>query len=464
MSYHQVLILLFTLGCCWTIWWVFYLYATWKEDMKVARRVSRDSELSLSFGDIPDLNPSSQEHLHMELSHSINRGPTTTKHREVRRRSSRQSLTKERQCHSRRSLKSNKLDMDHVYLDFWSFLKVHVLVYPSLSTLAVYGLMVLRIRISLVRLGLIQPLSHDPAETAALILLELPTAINYQGRQASDRNIAIFMWPWITIATTEGASMKVNNLIVRLSLDTKRVVRATLDDVELSMKQCVTLLQWVEVAFEHPKIHALSNWGVKSVERQQEQPDIHSWSSIVTIGYNYFGHTGFARADPLFRFFGHLSPGNTASLATRTFKDAMEQRIAEHGAIVDLVPHSRLVRFIFHLRPYFLKQFDKYKHSHLFEGCDGEALFAGTVIHSIDHFCNKKIVKDALWLDVDCPKFGYMAEITRIALVGFTSDLPLLPFQRRFKYTKHPFYQAVYRKAASIDEEYADQMDTCIVK
>ena len=71
-----------------------------------------------------------------------------------------------------------------------------------------------------------------------------------------------------------------------------------------------------------------------------------------------------------------------------------------------------------------------------------------------------------LWLDVDDPNFGRMAEIGRIVKVGFVEDVPFLYFHKRFKGSKHPFYDdAVYRKAARIDKKLvADNMDTCIIK
>jgi len=71
---------------------------------------------------------------------------------------------------------------------------------------------------------------------------------------------------------------------------------------------------------------------------------------------------------------------------------------------------------------------------------------------------------DPLWLDVDDPRFGKMAEIGRIVRVGFVPDVPLLYFHKRFKGSGHPFYEAVYEKAAKVDKQFADHIDTCIIK
>ena len=61
-------------------------------------------------------------------------------------------------------------------------------------------------------------------------------------------------------------------------------------------------------------------------------------------------------------------------------------------------------------------------------------------------------------------RFGKSAEIVRLGRSSITEDLPGIYFRKRFKDSKHPFYEAVYRKAAKINRDLADNMDTCIVK
>jgi len=88
----------------------------------------------------------------------------------------------------------------------------------------------------------------------------------------------------------------------------------------------------------------------------------------------------------------------------------------------------------------------------------------GTILHSLDHCLLEWNLEDPLWLDVDDPRFGKMAELGRIVRVGFVEDVPFLYFNKRFKGSNHPFYKNVYEKAAKIDKKFADNMDTCIVK
>ena len=56
-----------------------------------------------------------------------------------------------------------------------------------------------------------------------------------------------------------------------------------------------------------------------------------------------------------------------------------------------------------------------------------------------------------------------MTELGCIVRVGFVEDVPLLYFHERFKGSSHPFYEAVYEKAAKIDKKFADQMNTYII-
>ena len=133
-----------------------------------------------------------------------------------------------------------------------------------------------------------------------------------------------------------------------------------------------------------------------------------------------------------------------------------------HPNIRNLVQHSTLVKFIVKARSIFMSEFQK--HHHRFPGIHGEALFVGTIIHSLDHLMADRTLEDPLWLDIDHPKFGPMAEIGRIVKGGFLQDVPFLYFHRKFKGSGHPFYDAVYSKCAKVNNDFAHNMDTCIIK
>jgi len=61
----------------------------------------------------------------------------------------------------------------------------------------------------------------------------------------------------------------------------------------------------------------------------------------------------------------------------------MHHNVPSHAHLRDLEAHSEYMHFIFLVRERFLREFTKVANE--FPGIDGEALFVGTVIHSIDH-------------------------------------------------------------------------------
>lgn len=198
-------------------------------------------------------------------------------------------------------------------------------------------------------------------------------------------------------------------------------------------------------------------------EQKTKNPFVYQ-SALVTTIFNYFGYTSFTSLFPLFRAFGLLSP----RFKEQAWMDCVDYGIASnaicHPDIYDLMPHSVFINFLCRLKPFFMKEFNKTKSKYFPADVHGDALFYGSIVHSIDHCAAWKSIEDPLWLDTKHQDFGLMAEMARIVVNGFTHDLPALSFKRFYKEIDHPFYRKVYEKAKSIDPILADQMDTCIVK
>ncbi|KAL7543052.1 hypothetical protein ACHAXR_012744 [Thalassiosira sp. AJA248-18] len=118
------------------------------------------------------------------------------------------------------------------------------------------------------------------------------------------------------------------------------------------------------------------------------------------------------------------------------------------------------VKFVVKVRAIFLSEFQKHKHL----WCGRRSNVCGdSVLHSLDHTFMEWNLKDALYLDNEDTRFGKMSEMGQVVRCGFVSDVDGLLFHKRFKDSVgHPFYDAVYEKAAKIDKELADHMDTCI--
>ena len=375
-----------------------------------------------------------------------------------------EEATIRRRSRSFRRKRSKVLNMDHILLSFMSFCAVHVLVYPWVIADAAYRLALLSLREFLFRGGWVQPKKHDPAEVAAKIILEQPMIIFFRGWRSDEhgRDIATFCWDNISYFSNRGDEKEGNHvrakLMVEVDLKRKRVVTGNLDGEVLIPAQLITLLHWAAIQ-SHVAVHAMANWAVNLEANNSEV----RWYSAVTVAYNYFGCVGFRRGESLYRFFGLLSPGNTLKAFDKFILDGAQGSVPAHADVVELMPHSELVTFVEKLRTPFLKAFSRYKDTD-FAGCEAEALFVGTIIHSLDHSQMLETVTDPLWHDVDDPKFGYTAEILRIAFIAFHDDHPCLLFNKSFKNAKHPFYQEVYKAARKINPKFADKLDTCIVK
>ena len=114
------------------------------------------------------------------------------------------------------------------------------------------------------------------------------------------------------------------------------------------------------------------------------------------------------------------------------------------------------------VRAKFLREFKQ--HTADFPDAEGEALFLGTVMHSLDHVMMGTNLPEPLWLDVGDARFGATAELMRHVLVGFVPDLPGPLFHRRCKDMRHPLFRDVFEFAEKIDPWLAGQMDAGICK
>lgn len=300
----------------------------------------------------------------------------------------------------------------------------------------------------------------------ATFCLEQTLVINYFAKTKKDSqlgNVAGFFFADFPYVDNNLDYQVANLFAVDIDLDTKKFVKAKLDDMDLTASDTLILLWFNSFATQHVKLHAMANWGTNSHMSLDETNPFLRRNSVVTSIYNYFGYTSFSTFFDTWEKQGLLSKGWSEKAGfIKCVNHGVKDGIGQHGNIIDLVPYSRFVSFVVKVRSIFMDQFAKYKH--LFPGIDGEALFVGTILHSLDHTLMEWNLPDPLWLDIDNPKFGKMAELGRIVRVGFVQDVPFLYFNRRFKGSDHPFYKAVYEKAVKIDKGLADMMDTCIIK
>ncbi|CAK0856452.1 unnamed protein product [Prorocentrum cordatum] len=354
-----------------------------------------------------------------------------------------------------------KLDMDHIYLGFFDFLWAQVFVGTCALCFAVCGTISLIARQALHKRKWLEPKPCDPRTVVARLLLETTEIINFLGIASNEQNpskprIASFIWPNLPILDARGDFDDSKTLYIKVDLERKSMVSAEFDRQHLTAEEAMTLVWFHAIIVNHVKIHALANWGTNV---HSHDPFLRC-SSVTTVAYNYFGYTVFPILSHLACLAGVISFPCTA--LSKVFEAGLTTGVPFHANVRELQRDSTICNFVIKVRHGFMKIFEK--HRAAMGGMDGEALFAGTVLHSVDHTVGVIILEDPLWLDVGSDKFGYMAEIGRYVRAGFVEDIKGVYFNRRMKNSKHPFYKDVYRCAERVNAFLADSMDTCIIK
>ena len=351
------------------------------------------------------------------------------------------------------------LDMDHIHVSFIPFLAIYYSVIPNAMYLWISESMYLVVRDYLYRRNLLKIESCNYEAVMYMLCVNGLEALNFKRTINTEDGLLIgeFCWNDIAYMKMDASIGYISEFIVLINLKEEVMISATIDGVQVTAKKAMILL-WFDTAFgTHVKVHATANWGIANTF-----PTTHlKWLSICTVMYNYFGFTVFPQFITKFLYTIGLTEKNYGKIG-KAFQHTIRFGTPAHSNIDQLVPFSKFVRFLIPLREYFLQSFTEYQHE--FAGADPEALFAGTILHSLDHCLMEENIKDPLWLDVNDLEYGAMAEITRYVRAGFVPDLPGLVFDHRYKNIKHPFYQKVYRYARSLDPWLADKMDACIMK
>jgi len=360
---------------------------------------------------------------------------------------------------------ATQLDMDHVYVTFPQFLWAHTFIGPFSYLLWKKNVAWLRIRQSLVNKGLMKVKPMDAPTLVATLCLEQSQVIHYSGRTKDNPDVAVFFFTDFPYVDMNCEYQVASLFTVEINVMTKKMVSAKLDGMDVAPSSAVILLWFNTIAAQHVKLHAMANWGSNVEPSSSDSTDkFFHRNSIVTTVYNYFGYTCFHGYMEEWERQGLLSVGWDSKDALRhCFNHGIERGVWQHSNIDELMKHSKLVNFVVKTRGIFFSEFRK--HRHLFpKNVNDEAMFIGTILHSLDHTLMEWNLEDPLWLDVNDPVYGKMAELGRIVRVGFVPDVPGLYFHKRFKGSGHPFYDAVYEKAAKVNRKFADNMDTCIIK
>lgn len=303
---------------------------------------------------------------------------------------------------------ATELNMDHIYVKFFDFLWVYTFVGPFAYLLWKKGTTMLSIRKNLHERGWIERKPLDINKLVATLCLEQTQAIHYYTKKEKEGSTVGFFFADFPYIENEGCQYKVADLFaVDIDLNKKEFVRARLDNESLTASETLTLLWFNTIAAQHVKLHALANWGINhSDEMKAVNPFLYR-NSVITVLYNWFGFTCFKGYFDTWKNMNLLSKDWNEETLIDCFKHGVRENIWAHPNITDLSKHSRFVRFIVKTRAVFITEFAKYKD--LFPGVDGEAMFVGTVLHSLDHYFMDCNLEDPLWLNVDHPRFGMVS-------------------------------------------------------
>ena len=203
---------------------------------------------------------------------------------------------------------------------------------------------------------------------------------------------------------------------------------------------------------------SILQWGVNPDHRNAYLQRL----GVVTTMYNDMGHRGFPGAVNRLHRLGILSymrREGVEALFTR-FSDPYTR----HGDIRRLAPHSKFVDFVVRVRAFFVTKFQEYKDD--FPGMHVEALFLGSVFHSVDHFSFVRTMEAS---DLNCEegRCTAMADMCAFAHACSSEKLwlaHLLIGDLLCKDSPHPLFRQTYQFAAKINRQLADEMECCIVR
>ena len=278
---------------------------------------------------------------------------------------------------------AEELDMDHVYIRFQDFLWGYIFIGPMSFFLWKKGTVILKLRQFLIKHGIIKYKECDDMESLiGFLVLEQSQVINYFARTKEGSelgNIAGFFFADFPYVDNDLNYQVADLFAVDIDLDTKKFVKAKLDDSDLTVQDTFILLWFNTIAAQHVKLHAMANWGINDHQSIKKSNAFLYQNSVVTVIYNYFGYSAFSNFLKVWEKQGLLSEGwSEKGCFIKCVNHGIKDGVGQHGNIVELVKHSRFVNFIVKVRAVFMDQFAK--HKELFPGIDGE-------VRCVNHFC-----------------------------------------------------------------------------
>ena len=356
--------------------------------------------------------------------------------------------------------RSDELSMDHLYMSFSDYHWCSWFLMPSIiSTFLVGGPQtggaagIVKMWVS-EWLGLTVKDSPDRAEKILMELVLNTSLAAWIGDIDEQDDGTITGQLLVPSATHILPDKTVTSGQFQLNMDfTKgKINKATFDGESLDLNDAITLAFIVGAGHTHPVIHSYANWGINP----DAEDSFIRRMAVCTIAWNNIGVERFQRMLELLRKIG-LTKFTTPDV-TRLVLHQGPHTVPPHAHLLRLQKHSKFVKFIIKVRSYFLHEF--VRHQEDFPGIDGEALFIGTVMHSIDH---QQMVHQ---LDINSlrgtDQFVADRDWATVTLSCFVDRPSFRMFECRFSHAPHPFYRSVYNYAVTIDTRLAAMMECTI--
>jgi len=291
-------------------------------------------------------------------------------------------------------------------------------------------------------------------------LLGIPTLTLYCTEV--EEQIATFAFHNVT-QIVDASMVRSGDLVCEVDLSKRCLSSATYRGKDIGPHDTMALSFNMFAGYIHALPHSYANWAVNTSR------DVNWFvrrMSVITVKYNNIGVESYPWVMGLFKWIGFTS--GTSDTVTRltcymNHSDSVpkHQRNQKVGSLLSaLRAHSDVVEFVFKVRAYFLSEFAKYQSD--FPGIDGEALFIGTVLHSIDHRNAGYIVDNTIF---SCahggkdPSFSADHEWACVTHACATDRPPMRLFNCGFKRAGHPLYRKVYYFAAKINARLASYME-----
>ena len=368
-------------------------------------------------------------------------------------------LVQEDSTTSSRVDKGASLNMDHLRVTYLQFLWGAFFIIPNMSLLTLKGISLLIIRRWLKKHGWDIVKKHVVEETVAELILET-TLVTYFVSQ-NEESIGTFAWHYLPSMTNEDSIEIFKLFTVLIDLQARRFVKAEIlttngETRGISAQDTLNLMTWNLMGNAHVKIHAMANWGC---DTSVENDSLRQYA-VSTVLYNYFGYSTFANFCAVLYSLGLTESPFKAN--QQAFDIGIDSGMHEHSNLHHLGLRSKLAYFVICARRRFLKLMREFRKD--FNDAIPEAVFVGSIIHSLDHSQLGYVIQDDLWFEADDPYYAAIAGQCRIVRAAFVDDLPFLLWSCKCKDSHHPFFRKFYEDVVHIDARLAGYMDCCIIK